>query len=91
MLQATSLASTLDDAKVQACADVLAPVADKYGLDLGAIFSGPEGPALMVAGPILWEAARQLSHELKAKRAKPVEPAPAGDQAGDQAAPAVGS
>ena len=77
VLGVQSLAITLDDAKVQACADVLAPVADKHGLHLEAMLGGPEGAAIMVAGPILWEAARQLHLELKAKRAKPVAPAPA--------------
>jgi hypothetical protein len=88
VLGVQSLAITLDDAKVQACADVLAPVADKYGLKLESLLGGPEGAALMVAGPILWEAARQLHLELKAKRAKPVAPAPSSTSSSDSIASA---
>lgn len=88
VLKAESLATTLNDANVQACADVLAPVADKYGINLATAFNGPEVAAIMVAGPILWEAAYQLNLELKAKRAKPVANAePEGDASGHQAAP----
>lgn len=73
ILHVQSLSVTLDDSKVELCAQVLAPVADKYGLDFSTAFAGPEAAALMVAGPILWEAAQQLKLELAAKRAKPVD------------------
>jgi hypothetical protein len=82
MLSVESPKKTLSDANIEQCATVLAPVADKYGVNLGMMFNGPEGMALMIAGPLLWEAATQLNLELKARRAKPVdeerEPAPAG-------------
>lgn len=74
MLAVQSLDSTLNDANVARCAEVLAPVADKYGIDLGAAWAGPEAAAILVAGPILWTAAQQLNLELKAKRARPVQP-----------------
>ena len=79
-----SLEATLDDQKIAMCAGTLAPVADKYGIDFSSAFAGPEAAAIMVAGPVLWEAARQLSLELKAKRAKPVEPAPDDGRTVDQ-------
>lgn len=74
-----SLHRTLDDQKVHACATVLAPVADKYGFQLGGYLGGPEGTALMVAGPILWSAAAELRAELAARKRKPekLEAAPA--------------
>jgi hypothetical protein len=74
LLKVESLAMTLDDKNVEQCAKALAPVADKYGINLGTMFDGPEGLAIMVAGPILWTAATQLNSELKARKAKPVEP-----------------
>ena len=78
ILSVESPRTTLNHQNVVACAQALAPVADKYGIDLGAIFNGPEAMALMVAGPLLWEAANQLNLELKARRAKPTtEPAAA--------------
>ena len=75
LLDVESLAVTLSDDKVQCIAASLAPCADKYGIDLGGVFTGPEAQALVVAGPLLFEAARQLRLELKAKRAKPVQAA----------------
>lgn len=73
MLKVESPKDTLNDANCQACAEVLAPVADKYGLDLRQMMSGSvEATAVMVAGPILWTAASELMTELKARRAKPV-------------------
>jgi hypothetical protein len=89
MLKVQTLELTLNDSNVQACASVLAPVADKYGIDLAGAFSGPEAAALMVAGPILWEAARQLNLELKARRAKPVDAAPADDASSSTSTGAV--
>jgi hypothetical protein len=80
ILAVESLRVTLDAPKVDAIAGALAPVATKYGLNLATAFTGPEAQALTVAGPLLWVAAVQLSHELKAKKAKPVAAEPA-DQA----------
>ena len=82
LLTVESPKRTLSDANIEACARVLAPVADKYGVNLGGMFSGPEGVAMMVAGPLLWEAATQLNLELKARRARPI------DQAAPEPAPA---
>jgi hypothetical protein len=82
MLQIESPRVTLADAQIAQCAAVLAPVADKYGINLGLQF-GPEAAAAMVAGPILWNAYSQASHELKARKAKPAEGVE--EVAGDQA------
>ena len=87
LLKVNSPRVTLSNENIGVCAQVLAPVADKYGINLGAIFEGPEGVALMVAGPILWAAADQLNMELKARRAKPVaEAAPDKDEPASQPA-----
>jgi hypothetical protein len=92
MLQIESPRVTLADAQISSCAAVLAPVADKYGIDLSMQF-GPEAAAAMVAGPILWNAYSQASHELKARKAKPAkgveEITP--DQADQAATPASSS
>ena len=72
MLDVESPNVTLSEENVEKVAKALAPVADKYGLNLGTMMGGPEAMALMVAGPILWEAGRQLNAEMKAKRAKVV-------------------
>ena len=69
VLKLQSLDRTLGDREIEACASVLAPVADKYGLRLGDFVGGPEGTALMVAGPILWAAASDAMDELRARRA----------------------
>ena len=75
LLKVESLDRTLNDANVQQCAEAIAPVADKYGLDLQQFLGGSvEAAAVMVAGPILWTAASELQNELKARRAKPVKP-----------------
>jgi hypothetical protein len=76
VLKVKSLRVTLGDAEVKQCAHVLAPVADKYGINLGGFMGGPEAIALMTAGPILWRAYSQLDMELKARRAKPVNEEP---------------
>lgn len=68
MLGVQSLRRTLADDKVETCARVLVPVADKYGLNLGGYLGGPEAAAVMVAGPILWTAWRELAAELADKR-----------------------
>lgn len=68
MLGVQSLRRTLADDKVETCARVLVPVADKYGLQLGGYLGGPEAAAVMVAGPILWTAWRELAAELADKR-----------------------
>lgn len=90
LLRVESLKRTLDDANVERCARVLAPVADKYGLQLGGMLGGPEIAAAMVAGPVLWTAWRELDAELAARRRKPAEldtppaaPAAAAPGAGD--------
>lgn len=70
MLGVKSPRESLNDQAIQTCAAVLAPVADKYGINLGAQL-GPEVAAALVAGPILWNAYHQLELELKAKKAKP--------------------
>jgi len=76
LVDSKSLFVTLADPQVAAVARVCAPVFDKYGIDLGAWFAGPELVALTTAGPILWVAWRELDHELRARRAKPVAAAP---------------
>lgn len=84
MLKVESLGRTLNDENVHLCAEAIAPVADKYGIDLRALMSGGvEVTAVMVAGPILWTAAQELQTELKARRAKPVPQ--------EETAPAAGS
>jgi len=91
VLKVESPRRTLDEKNVEACAGALAPVADKYGLNLATFLDGPEGMAIVVAGPILWGTYREMDAELRARRAKKVEgeeapaaapaaaPAPAGD------------
>lgn len=74
LLKVESPRRTLDDAKVEACAAVLAPVADKYGVNLGGFMDGPEGAALVTAGPILWTVWRELDAELRARRAAEAKP-----------------
>jgi hypothetical protein len=74
VLKVDSLRRTLGERAIEQCARVLAPVADKYGVQLGGFMAGPEAVALMTAGPILWGAYKQLDMELKARRAKPIEP-----------------
>ena len=86
VLKVQSLKRTLGDPNVEACARVLAPVADKYGLKLGDMLGGPEAAAVMMAGPILWGAWRELDAELRARRARPAAE-PAGEPA---AAPGQG-
>lgn len=83
VLKVKSLQATLDDRNVEACANVLAPVADKYGVRLGGFLDGPEGPALMVAGPILWAAWRELDRELGERRRQARDASQAGGAAGD--------
>jgi hypothetical protein len=87
VLKVTSLRHSLADPQIEQCARVLAPVADKYGLQLGNVMGGPEAIALMTAGPILWRAYRELDNELKARRAKPITPEP--EDAGQAPAPAT--
>jgi len=89
LLRVETPRSTLDEAAIQQCAAVLAPVADKYGMNVSMQF-GPELAAAFVAGPILWNAYTQLSHELNARKAKPVsgtEVPPASPASSGQAAP----
>ena len=89
LLQVHSPRITLNELAIGQCAQVLAPVADKYGLDLGQQL-GPEVAAGLVAGPILWNVWEQLNNELRAKKAKPLTPADvqAADDAAAAAAPA---
>jgi len=87
VLKVDSPRRTLGEREVEQCARVLAPVADKYGLQLGGVLGGPEAIALMTAGPILMRAYRELDMELKARRAKPVSEEP---QAEGQAPAATG-
>ena len=90
MLKVDSPRRTLDDSSVEACAKVLAPVADKYGVNLGTYMGGPEAAAVMVAGPILWRAWRALDEELAARKRKPdqVETAPSSSSSSSATAPA---
>ena len=74
MLSVESPRHTLDDAKAEAIGGALAPIADKYGLNLHSAIGGVEVQGLLVAGPILWGAYRALDAELKAKRAKEEQP-----------------
>lgn len=84
---------TLSDANCTTVGDAVGPVLDKYGIQLGAAVGdfAIELRAAMVAGPLLWVAYRAAQDELRARRAKPVEPeaAPAADPAppADQPAP----
>ena len=73
LLEVDSPRRTLNDENVANVAGVLAPLADKYGWNLNLQEWGPEVAAALVAGPVLWVAAVQLNHELKAKKAKPVD------------------
>lgn len=84
MLKVQSPRSTLNDQAIKQCAEVLAPVADKYGINL-AMQLGPEVAAAMVAGPILWTFYSQLDLELKARKAKPAEGVTEGPAAADAA------
>jgi hypothetical protein len=70
ILAVESPRQTLNEQAIAQCAAVLAPVADKYGINL-AMQLGPEVAAARVAGPILWTFYAQLNHELKARKAKP--------------------
>jgi hypothetical protein len=90
MLNVQSPRATLTDTAIRDCASAIAPVADKYGLNLGVQF-GPEATAAFVAGPILWNAWSQLSLELKARQAKPVGDAPPDPSSASSTAPAAGS
>lgn len=85
MLRVESPRHTLNEAAIAQCAQVLAPVADKYGINL-AMQLGPEVAAAMVAGPILWTFYSQLDHELKARKAKPAADVEEVRQADGQAA-----
>lgn len=69
MLKVESLQRTLSEQNIATIADVVAPVADKYGINLADMFNGPEGKALLIAGPLLWTAAVELKTELAARRA----------------------
>lgn len=83
MLAVTTPKVTLADDKLDVAARAIAPALDKHGFNLADAMAGPELQAVMVAGPILWTAAQQLNLELKAKKAKPVEPAAASSSDGD--------
>ncbi len=72
VLKVESLKRTLDDDAVEKVARALAPVAEKYGWNLGSMMGGPEALAIMTAGPVLWTVYRELDAELRARRAKPV-------------------
>lgn len=73
ILKVESLRRTLADDNIEKIGRALVPVADKHGIQLGSMMGGLEVMAVMVAGPILWTAWRELDAELKAKRARPVE------------------
>lgn len=75
ILKVKSLQRTLDDDNVERVARALAPVADKYGVQLGGMMGGPEAMAIMTAGPVLWTVYRELDKELKERRQAPEAPA----------------
>src|SRR2546430_2015159 len=56
MLEAGSPKKTLDDAKLDTAARAIAPALDKHGWNIADSMAGPELQALLVAGPILWDA-----------------------------------
>jgi hypothetical protein len=79
---------TLDDATIEICAAAVAPVLDKYGIDLQKASGGymVEIKAILTVGPILWAARAALIEEVRAMKAKPVDqasaaPAPAAEAA----------
>lgn len=84
VLKVDSPRNTLADPIIDSIASALAPVATKYGLQLGSALDGPEARAVMVAGPLLWTAYRELARELDAKR----KPAPKPEAAAPEAGPA---
>jgi hypothetical protein len=91
VLKVKSLRVTLGEREIEQCARVLAPVADKHGLQLaGFMGNGVEVLALMTAGPILWGAWKQLDMELAARRAKPVSEQPPEDNGQAPATSTVG-
>lgn len=75
---------TMDDASCQAVGEAVAPVLDKYGINLGNMAGDfmAELRALAVTVPIVLAVRSALLDELAAKRAKPIEP-----EAGQAAAP----
>lgn len=80
LLEVDSPRRTLDDHSIANVVGVLAPLADKYGWNLDLSEWGVEVGAALVAAPILWNACMQLNHELKAKKAKPVDQAQAANE-----------
>lgn len=61
---------TLADDKVLLCAEAIAPVLDKYGIQLGRLKGGVEISAIMTAGPILWAAYAAAMAEIAVKKAQ---------------------
>lgn len=83
----TSPKSTLDDATIGTVADAVAPVLDKYGIQLQGIAGGymVELRAAMVTVPVLLAFRSGLLDELRARNAKPVHQAPPAAPAADVA------
>lgn len=84
----TSPKRTMDDQACQAVGEAVAPVLDKYGINLGNMAGDfmAELRALAVTVPIVLAVRSALLDELAAKRAKPIEPE-AGQAAGPDPAP----
>lgn len=68
VLDVKSATATLADDKVAKAAEAIAPVLDKYGVNLGKLGGGVEVSAIVVAGPILWAAFRATMAELAMKK-----------------------
>ena len=73
MTGTTSMQRTLADPEIETIASTLAPVFDKYGINLGGYLGSfkEEAAAALVAGPLLWEVAKGLREEFAARRRKP--------------------
>lgn len=70
---------TLDDETVQVCADAVGPVLDKYGINLAGVAGDYmiEFRAVATVLPIVFAFRSALVDEIRASKAKPVEPEPA--------------
>jgi hypothetical protein len=70
LLKVESPKETLGDEQVRQIAEAVAPVADKYGVNLAGVFGAyaQEIAAIAVTAPILWGAWKALDAELRTKR-----------------------
>lgn len=79
--------TTLDDATINIVADAVAPVLDKYRINLQGAAGGymVELKAAFTVGPILWLAWAELRNEVRSMQATPVQPEQAPAAPADQA------